>query len=58
MEIKQEIKQEDNYSVLSKNKKRSFSEYNYSRGMQMSSDDDIIINKKFKIFGIEIKTFW
>ncbi|KAL4491857.1 hypothetical protein ABPG72_006112 [Tetrahymena utriculariae] len=58
----QDTKQkEQNYQPISKNKKRSFQEYNYQRGMQMSCEEEISINKKFKIFGIgttEIKSFW
>ncbi|KAL4444446.1 hypothetical protein ABPG74_016739 [Tetrahymena malaccensis] len=52
---------EQSYQPISKNKKRSFQEYNYQRGMQMSCEEEISINKKFKIFGIgttEIKSFW
>ncbi|EAS02933.3 hypothetical protein TTHERM_00492860 (macronuclear) [Tetrahymena thermophila SB210] len=52
---------EHNYQPISKNKKRSFQEYNYQRGMQMSCEEEISINKKFKIFGIgttEIKSIW
>lgn len=38
--------------IEAKNKKRSFNEYNNDRGMRMNYEEEISINKKFKVFGI------